>query len=171
MADTATTAQKQGAYAFYDPSHNEVINVENEGQKVLYLIRKAFKEGSMYAGSDIAQDVQVILNKPKKIEEADYKPSKEDQEFLQDIIKKVDSAKIQLYTPSSLLNDEVYQQLNSSGKAKADFDILNLLNKIREIKKLWDQGDKDTYQLFNLVHSLRITKERIETADGDVFII
>ncbi len=156
---------------FYDPQSNETITVKNEGQKVIYLLRKAFREGELFSSDDVAPDIQVMLNKPQEINEKDFKPAKEDQEFLKDVMSKVESGEIALFTPATLLNTDVYEALSDAGKAKADFDILNLLNKIREIHKLWEAGDRDSYQLFNLVKALRIIKERIEAVDGDVFII
>ncbi|MBD3270751.1 hypothetical protein GF376_04450 [Candidatus Peregrinibacteria bacterium] len=156
---------------FYDPQLNDTVVVNNEGQKKIYLIRKAFREGSLFSSDDVSTDVQVMLNKPQEINESNFKADPVDKEFQENLMKMVDDGTIKLFTPSTLINQEVYDRLPQKGKAKADFDVLNLLNKIREIKKLWDQGEKDTYQILNLVHSLRLIKERIEEVDGDVFII
>ncbi|MCC6643465.1 hypothetical protein IT411_01840, partial [Candidatus Peregrinibacteria bacterium] len=94
-----------------------------------------------------------------------------DQKFLEEVISKVDSGQIKLFTPSSLLNNPVYEALKPELKAKVDYDILILIHKIRQIKKLWDEGDKKSYQILNLVHSMRLAKESLESLQGDVFII
>jgi len=145
--------------------------IKNEGQKVIYQIRQAYLEGSLSVSNNPTAEVQYILNKPIKIQPKLYKADPKDKSFLKDIIAKVDSGQIQLFTPSTLLNNEVYNQLPAEMKAKAYYDILTLLSKIRQVKKLWDAGEKDSYQILNLVHSLRLTKESLESAEGDVFII
>ncbi|MGL5830748.1 MAG: hypothetical protein ACRCZE_01220 [Candidatus Altimarinota bacterium] len=150
---------------------NEIIQINNEGQKVLYLIRKSYQEGSLYSSNDVTPEIQFILNKPTEIDPKLYQADPQDIIFLQEIIKKVEHAKIHLFTPSSLLNPTVYEVLPPSQKAKADFDILTLLNKIRSIKKLWDSGERNSYQIINLTRSLRLSKERLEQSTGDVFII
>lgn len=157
--------------SFYDSDINENITLRHEGDKVIYQLRRAYKLGLLAVNNDLPADIQAMLNKPLTINRPEYNFTTEDKDFLQNIIKKVEQGKIQLYTPSTLLNDEVYKKLSSYDKGKADFNILNLLNKIREIKKLWDRGETNTYQILNLVKSLRLIKERIEIAEGDVFII
>ena len=79
--------------------------------------------------------------------------------------------KINLYLPSTLLNQSVYEKLTDEAQGNADLDAINLTNAMREIKGLCDAGFKDTYQVQNLVHQLRATKERLEEAGGDLFVI
>lgn len=150
---------------------NQIIQINNEGQKVLYLIRKAYQEGSLYSSNNVAPEIQFILNKPVEIDPKLYQADPLDLDFLQKVVKKVEQGEIHLFTPSSLLNSTVYEVLPQAQKAKADFDILTLLNKIRSIKQLWDNGERNTYQIINLTRSLRLSKERLEQSAGDVFII
>lgn len=150
---------------------NQTITISNEGQKVLYLIRKAYQEGSLYSSNDVTAEIQFILNKPTEIDPKLYQADPLDIKFLKQLMKKVEQNEIHLFTPSSLLNATVYEVLPSGQKAKADFDILTLLNKIRSIKKLWDSGERNSYQIINLTRSLRLSKERLEQTAGDVFII
>jgi hypothetical protein len=150
---------------------NQIIQINNEGQRVLYLIRKAYQEGSLYSSNNVAPEIQFILNKPVEIDPKLYQADLADIEFLQKIIKKVEKGQIHLFIPSSLLNPTVYEVLPQAQKAKADFDILTLLNKIRAIKQLWDSGERNSYQIINLTRSLRLSKERLEQSAGDVFII
>ena len=94
-----------------------------------------------------------------------------DQEFLNLIISLIDDGKINLYQPSSLLKNEIYEKLDDKAKGEVDLAAMNMLNAIREIKGLNDNGFKETFQMQNLVHRLRMSKEQLESADGDVFII
>ena len=144
---------------------------QNPGQKVIALLRQAYLEGSLSVSNNPSPEIQFILNKPVKIQPKLYKADPKDKAFLKEVIAKVDSGAIKLFTPSTLLNTAVYDQLPPELKSKADYDILTLLSKIRQVKKLWDAGEKDSYQILNLVNSLRLTKENLESAQGDVFII
>jgi hypothetical protein len=151
--------------------NGQPVEIKNEGQKVIYLIRKAYLEGSLAVTSNPAPEIQVMLNKPVKIQPENYSPDPKDQSFLKLLMKQVTAGKIQLFTPSSLLNHQVYDSATPELQAKADYDILILLHKIRQIKKLWDEGHRDSYQILNLVHSLRLAKESLESQQGDIFVI
>ena len=94
-----------------------------------------------------------------------------DQEFLNLVISLIDDKKIDLYQPSTLINNEVYDKLDDLAKGKVDLESINMLAGIREMQGLHDNGFQDTYQMANLVHRLRLTKERLEETAGDVFII
>ncbi len=150
---------------------SQVVEIKNEGQKVIYLIRKAYLEGSLSVSSNPTAEVQFMLNKPTAIDKKQYQADPKDQVFLKEIIKRVESGEIKLYSPSTLLNPAVYEQAPAELKAKADYDILILIHKIRQIKKLWDEGAKGSYQIMNLVNSLRLAKESLETQQGDIFVI
>ncbi|KKP37042.1 MAG: hypothetical protein UR27_C0010G0064 [Candidatus Peregrinibacteria bacterium GW2011_GWA2_33_10] len=95
----------------------------------------------------------------------------EDQKFLKHILKLIEDKTIDLMTPSTLYNDKVYDELSPEGKTKVEFEAANLLAKIRQIKSLYDGGFERSYQLENLIRSVRLSKERIEEIRGDVFII
>ncbi len=94
-----------------------------------------------------------------------------DQEFLNLVISLIDDKKIDLYQPSTLINSGIYDKLDDLAKGKVDLESINMLAGIREMKGLYDNGFQDTYQMANLVHRLRLTKERLEETAGDVFII
>jgi len=150
---------------------NQTVEIKNPGQQVIYQIRKAYLEGALAVSSNPAPDIQLMLNKPTAIKSGEYKVSPKDKAFLKDVLQKVEAGEIKLFTPSSLLNQPVYEKLSPDLRTKAEYDILVLLHKIRQIKKLWDAGDRNSYQIMNLVHSLRLAKESLESAEGDVFII
>ncbi len=94
-----------------------------------------------------------------------------DQEFLNLVISLIDDKKIDLYQPSTLINSGIYDKLDDLAKGNVDLESINMLAGIREMKGLYDNGFQDTYQMANLVHRLRLTKERLEETAGDVFII
>lgn len=115
----------------------------------------------------IPKEVQDRLNQPL----AGGILSDEDRQFLELLHRLVDEKKIELYKPSSLLNDSVYQALTLEHKAKADLAAMNMLSKIRDIVSL-DRAAFDTnIQVQNLLSALRLAKERAEQESGDVFII
>lgn len=97
--------------------------------------------------------------------------SDEDEEFLNMVMDLVEKGKIELHTPSSLINQDVYDELSDEIKGKADLEAFNLLAVIREVKDLIDSGNRETFQLQNSVQRFRLTKERIEKESGDIFII
>ncbi|MBD3328302.1 hypothetical protein GF340_03280 [Candidatus Peregrinibacteria bacterium] len=116
----------------------------------------------------IPDDEQQKLNKPLEVQEGF---DADDEAFLQMIVSKVEAKEIDLYKPSSLLNNAVYGKLNEKAQGKADFDSVNLLSAIREIYNLWKMGEKNSYQIQNQVHRIRMTKERLEEEAGDIYII
>lgn len=151
--------------------NGQPLEIKNEGQKVIWQIRKAYLEGSLAVSENPAPAVQQMLNQPLRIKPRTYRADPKDKAFLKEIIARVEDGTVKLFTPSSLLNDEVYQRLSPELRAKADYDILLLLHKIRQIKQLYDQGARDSYQILNLVNSLRLTKESLESQQGDIFVI
>lgn len=120
------------------------------------------------ANVEISPETQQTLNKPlahpKGID-------KEDTEFLTMVVAKIEKGEIKLYTPNTLLNKPVYENLSETARAKAELDAFNLLSTLREINKLWQSGQRNSYQIENLVHKIRLTKERLEDIGGDIFII
>ncbi len=114
------------------------------------------------------QQTQDMLNNPVA---ATQGLSDENRQFMNMVLGLLNEGKIQLYTPSSLLNDDVYNALTDEMKSKADLEAMNLLGAIREMKDLYDANFTETYQMESLVQRLRLTKERFEEAGGDVFLI
>lgn len=111
--------------------------------------------------------VQERLNKPMAAD--NY--SQADKDFLDLVMKLIEEKKINLYAPSSLLKNEVYEKLDSAGKGKADQNAMLILTKIREIYNLMQISTEPTFQVKNLVDSLRLNKESVEQISGDIFII
>ncbi|MBD3360976.1 hypothetical protein GF366_04210 [Candidatus Peregrinibacteria bacterium] len=97
--------------------------------------------------------------------------SRENHDFLEKIVDLIEKEKIDLYKPETLINREYYDKLTEREQGKADFEAVNLLSALREIKDLYDLGKIDTYQMQNLLERIRNTKERLEEEGGDLFII
>lgn len=116
----------------------------------------------------IAADTQVMLNQPAV---HSGKIDAKDQEFLAVLMDKIDKKEIELYKTGSLINQSVYQKLVPERQAKVEMDAFNLLATIREIYQLCKAGYQQSFQVEYLVHKIRVTKERLEAAEGDVYII
>ena len=86
-------------------------------------------------------------------------------------MKLVEEKKINLYAPSSLLNEAVYSTLTDENKAKADQNTVTMLARIRDIHDLMTINPEPSYQVKNLVATLRLQKERLEAAGGNTFIL
>ncbi len=97
--------------------------------------------------------------------------SQEDQAFLNQVVALADDKKINLMQPSSLINHAVYDQLTPDKQGKVDFDAVNLATTLRNIYWLWKANQSPTYQIENMVHQVRLTKERLEEISGDVYVI
>lgn len=138
---------------------------EQGGQK---MSAQAAQKLQQYQNAVISNEVQQELNKPLA---AAGVIDPRDLEFLQTVMEKVDKGDINLYRPATLLNIPVYEKLSEEARGKADFDAVNLLATIRDIRRLWNMGDRETYQMQNLTHRIRLTKERLEQLGGDIFII
>ncbi|MBI2463752.1 hypothetical protein HYV57_02250 [Candidatus Peregrinibacteria bacterium] len=95
----------------------------------------------------------------------------DNQAFLEKIVNMIDTGKINVLKPSSIINDQAYSQLSEEAQGKVDMESINMLASIRQIHGLYKTGYSQSYQIQNLVHHLRLLKERLEGVSGDVFII
>lgn len=116
----------------------------------------------------IDADMQKRLNTPLA-HPAGLDPK--DKEFLDMLMKMVSDKKIDIYKPSSLINHAHYDTLPLNIQGKADLEAMNLIGSVRDIKDLYDNGYRDSFQIQNLVSMLRLEKERFEAEGGDLFII
>ncbi len=114
----------------------------------------------------IAPEVQTMLNAPMKADTW----SDQDQAFLNDLMAKVEAGTIQLYSPSSLLNQAVYPTLSPEDQGKADQNAMVMIGNIREIVNLMKAYNEPNAIVKNLVESLIEAKKRLETS-ADIFII
>ncbi len=111
--------------------------------------------------------VQAMINKPMASEAY----SQEDQDFVNLIVGLIEEGKINLYVPSSLLNNAVYEKLDAANKGKADQNAVLILNKIRDLYDLIKFIKEPNLQVKNLIDALRQNKEAVEKIEGDIFII
>lgn len=118
--------------------------------------------------NQIDPQTQKRLNEPL-VKSAGISP--EDQAFLNMVLDKVDRGQINLLMPSSLINHTVYDQLPTEKQGVVDFDAVNLLTTLRNIYNIWKSSQQQTFQIENMVHQVRTTKERLEEISGDVYII
>ncbi|MFC1655955.1 hypothetical protein ACFL3C_03735 [Patescibacteria group bacterium] len=128
--------------------------------------KKLVDESLMNQGID--ENVQQMINQPQAdptgVDDAD-------KEFMKLVMKLIEDGAIDLYRPETLMNKEVYDSLDEANKGKADTNAVPLLGDIRNIKKLYEAGDRESYQIQNLIHRVRLTKERLENECGNVYII
>ena len=116
----------------------------------------------------IDEKTQKELNIPLKTQKV---ADPTEKAFLENLVKLINEGKINLFRADTLINHLIYDKLPEDKQGKVDLEALNLLAAIREIKGLYDAGFVDTYQMENLVERLKSTKERLESAGGDLFII
>jgi len=95
----------------------------------------------------------------------------DNEEFLKLLVSLIEKGEIDLYKPATLINQPVYAPLDEKTRGQIDFEAMNLLAAIRDIKGLYDAGYKDTFQMQNLVDRVHDTKKRLEDEGGDIFII
>lgn len=122
----------------------------------------------MQATTNIDPETQKMLNTPA----VDPKGlSQENQAFLNLVVAKVEKGEINLMQPNSLINHAIYDKLTEDKQGKVDFDAVNLAAILRNIYGLWKAYQNSTYQIENMVHQVRLTKERLEEISGDVYVI
>ena len=97
--------------------------------------------------------------------------SAQNQTFLNLVVEKVERNEINLMQPSTLINHAVYDALPQDKQGKVDFDAVNLLSTLRNIYGLWKTYGVATYQIENMVHQVRLMKERLEEVSGDVYVV
>jgi len=118
--------------------------------------------------SAISDESQQVANNP--IEDPTGMDS-DDEQLVNMIVSLVDDGKINLYQPSSLLNQEVYNGLSDGEKGKVDQQTFNMLATVREIYN-YNQSDftNNSYQFQNNVHKLKLQKEQTEKEIGNVYV-
>lgn len=94
-----------------------------------------------------------------------------DEQYLEIIMKMIEGKKIDLLSPRSLLNLDIYEKLSSDKEYKVDMNTQILMARLRDIHELWKRGEKKTYQMKQLIAELRQTESRVENECGDVFVI
>ncbi|MBA4337101.1 hypothetical protein C0416_05020 [bacterium] len=134
--------------------------------KVSEQSKQLVNKSLMERGVD--ENVQQMINKPQMDPTG---VNATDSEYLEAIIKMINDGKLNLYAPDTLIKTAIYEALDYQSKGLADINAVNLLGDLRQMKKLYDSGDKESFQIQNLIQHIRNTKQRIEDKCGDVYII
>jgi hypothetical protein len=123
-----------------------------------------------YQGAKINQETQTELNQP--FSAAKTALQTEDKDFLENLIKKIESKEVLLHTPSSILNEAVYDALPGEKKVQADLFINSTLFVIRQVYDFYQSSfDNNSDMMINMVQELRMKKEMLEKEMGDVLKI
>jgi len=134
--------------------------------KVSEKSKQLVNQSLMNQGVD--ENVQQMINKPQMDPTG---VDATDSQYLETVIKMINDGALNLYGPDTLMRKGVYDALDYQSKGLADINAVNLLGDIRQMKKLYDSGDKESFQIQNLIQHIRSTKQRIEDRCGDVYII
>jgi len=129
-------------------------------------------QAAIQSGQDteISEETQGMLNKP--FSDSSTSLSEEDKTFLDNLIKKVESEEIKLLSPSSILNEEVYNSLYGEKQAQADMFINSTLFVIRQVFDFYKSDHpNDSDMMISMVQELRHKKETLEQELGDVLKI
>ena len=120
--------------------------------------------------TNIDESTQAMLNKPWSDPKTAL--SAEDKAFLDTLIKHIESGEIKLHTPSSILNQSVYDQLSGEQKAKTEFWISATIALIRQVNDFYhSEFDNNSDMMISMVKELRAKKETLEKEIGDVLKI
>jgi len=148
--------------------------MDDQNQTSQPVIQKTpFTEGKKLVdqnlmNTQIDEKTQSMINTPMV---DDTGVDEKDQAFIQNVLKLINEKTIDLYNPETLMNKPVYDKLDFKAQGTADFNAVSLLASLRQIKKLYEQGFAQSYQIQNLIHQCRVTKERLEQECGDIYII
>lgn len=140
-----------------------------------FMDDKSYSEGvDTKINSDIDPQTQEMLNKP--IIDPDGFTA-EEMEFIQSVMQRVYAGEINLLSPSSLINENLYENSSDEAQGRADIHAINFCSKLRSIKDLMEISGGEqlfiepTFQVKNLVQSIKFEKEQFEKEFGDMFVI
>ncbi|MBD3157033.1 hypothetical protein GF369_04375 [Candidatus Peregrinibacteria bacterium] len=116
----------------------------------------------------VDQNVQEMINKPQ-LDPTGIEAT--DKQYFEAVIRMIKDGSLELHTPRTLMNKDIYASLDEKSQGIADINAVTLLNDLRQMKKLYDMGETESFQIKNLIQRIRSVKERIEKQCGDVYII
>ena len=114
------------------------------------------------------EQTQKMLNQPVQ-DATGFNPGHE--EFLKMLIQKIEAGEINVYSPETIYNRQVYDQLTEEQQEGADLAAVNLVALIRQVENLWKLDQKATFQIQNLVEAIFEKKSKFEAEYGNVYII
>jgi len=115
----------------------------------------------------VDQKTQEELNRPKTSRNRIF----EHEDFIEEIIKKLENNEIDPYAPRSLLNLEVYNKLSEQDEGRVDLAARNICSILHSVQDLWVQDHSRSTVMVDLIQTIKASKERVENELGDVFII
>ena len=122
------------------------------------------------SGKDIDAKTQSMLNTPFSSEGSTM--SAEDKAFVEDIVSKVDAGEMNLHSPSTIMNQDIYDKLSGENQAKSDLFVNSTLFVLRQIYDFYKSDlDNNSDMMINMVQELRHKKETLENEIGDVLKI
>ncbi|MGE3278799.1 MAG: hypothetical protein AB7J40_03310 [Candidatus Altimarinota bacterium] len=133
--------------------------------------KKVFEKAlAEHQNAAIDENTQSSLNQPYSNPQTAL--SEDDKSFLENLIKRIEAGEINLHTPSSILNQAVYDQLPGDKKSQADLFINSTLFVIRQVYDFYHSSfDNNSDMMINMVQELRMKKEMLEKELGDVLKI
>jgi len=147
---------------FYPMADEQKTGAENKKQ-----FEKTIQQ---FQNDTIDEQTQSALNQPFSNPQTSL--SDDDKSFLENLIKRIESGEINLHSPSSILNQEVYDQLPGDKKSQADLFLNSTLFVIRQAYDFYQSSfDNNSDMMINMVQELRMKKETLEKELGDVLKI
>lgn len=123
---------------------------------------------TQYQNYIVDATTQAELNRP--VEDATgFNPGQED--FLKDLIHKLETGVLNPYQPETLYHRAVYDQLSEEQQERADLTAVNLMSLIRQVEQLWKIDQKASFQIQNMVESIFEKKSKFEAEYGNVYVI
>lgn len=116
----------------------------------------------------IHQKLQELVNTPP-IDPAGLDES--DEQYLKKVMKLIENGQIDFLKPRTLINEEVYKNLKPEQEIKTDINTQSLIARLKDIHNLWQLDHVFSYQIINLIQSVRAIKSRVESDCGDVYVI
>ncbi|MFN7159976.1 MAG: hypothetical protein ACK4NC_00015 [Candidatus Gracilibacteria bacterium] len=116
----------------------------------------------------LTEDEQIALGKPSKVEQLNALQVQAYLHLLQGLLTE---HKVNLVTPSTLINQANYQLLNELDQGKIDMAAGVLAGYLRALQGLLERDEHETFQTEYTVQMIWKYKEKYEKDLGDIFII
>lgn len=106
------------------------------------------------------------IGTPIKDEEA---LTQKHEDYCKKIVDLLDTNKIDPDNAETLLNKDIYNALDEKKRGRVDMAAINILQLLSRIKYIWDKDHEESQQMRNIVDTVWLAKERIESEFGDVY--
>ena len=125
---------------------------------------------SQHQDTEIDQKTQAALNTPFNDPMTSH--TAENKAFLENLIQKINSGEINLLSPSSIIDQDIYSSLSSDKKAKADLFVNNTLFAIRRVYDFYNNPfSNESDMMIQMVIELRQKIDTLEQELGNVLKI